>query len=156
MEGYTCELCEDEYENPYYNVISCSDRQLSAFVDWIKEQPFAENTTVVLCGDHLTMDAAYSDSVDEDFHRTDFNEIINAAVEAENPHDRVFCALDLFPTTLAALGVEIPGNRLGLGANLFSDEPTLCESMGTEELADQIKQTNNYYNKHFLYGKNKA
>ena len=35
-------------------------------------------------------------------------------------------------------------------------EPTLCESMGTEELADQIKQTNNYYNKHFLYGKNKA
>ena len=156
VEGYTCELCEDEYENPYYNVISCSDRQLSAFVDWIKEQPFAENTTVVLCGDHLTMDAAYSDSVDEDFHRTDFNVIINAAAEAENPHDRVFCALDLFPTTLAALGVEIPGNRLGLGANLFSDEPTLCESMGTEELADQIKQTNNYYNKHFLYGKNKA
>lgn len=52
--------------------------------------------------------------------------------------------------------MEIPGNRLGLGANLFSDEPTLCESMGTEELADQIKQTNNYYNKHFLYGKNKA
>lgn len=48
VEGYTCELCEDEYENPYYNVISCSDRQLSAFVDWIKEQPFAENTTVVL------------------------------------------------------------------------------------------------------------
>ena len=156
VEGYTCELCEDEYENPYYNVISCSNRQLSAFVDWIKEQPFAENTTVVLCGDHLTMDAAYSDSVDEDFHRTDFNVIINAAAEAENPHDRVFCALDLFPTTLAALGVEIPGNRLGLGANLFSDEPTLCESMGTEELADQIKQTNNYYNKHFLYGKNKA
>ena len=33
VEGYTCELCEDEYENPYYNVISCSDRQLSAFVD---------------------------------------------------------------------------------------------------------------------------
>lgn len=61
-----------------------------------------------------------------------------------------------FRRRMAALGVEIPGNRLGLGANLFSDEPTLCESMGTEELADQIKQTNNYYNKHFLYGKNKA
>ena len=63
---------------------------------------------------------------------------------------------DSLPEAMAALGVEIPGNRLGLGANLFSDEPTLCESMGTEELADQIKQTNNYYNKHFLYGKNKA
>ena len=111
VEGYTCELCEDEYENPYYNVISCSDRQLSAFVDWIKEQPFAENTTVVLCGDHLTMDAAYSDSVDEDFHRTDFNVIINAAI---------------------------------------------CESQGTEAVADQIKNTNNYYNKHFRSGKNKA
>ena len=48
------------------------------------------------------------------------------------------------------------GNRLGLGTNLFSEEETLCESMGTEELAEQIKQTNNYYNKHFLYGKNKS
>ena len=156
VEGYTCELCEDTYENPYYNVISCSDRQLSDFVKWIKEQPFADNTTVVLCGDHLTMDAAYSDSVDEDFHRTDYNVIVHPAAEAADPHDRIFCALDLFPTTLAALGVEIPGNRLGLGTNLFSEEATLCESMGTEELAEQIKQTNNYYKKHFLYGKNKS
>ena len=156
VEGYTCELCEDTYENPYYNVISCSDRQLSDFVKWIKEQPFADNTTVVLCGDHLTMDAAYSDSVEEDFHRTDYNVIVHPAAEAADPHDRIFCALDLFPTTLAALGVEIPGNRLGLGTNLFSEEATLCESMGTEELAEQIKQTNNYYNKHFLYGKNKS
>ena len=157
-DGYKCDECDEkQYGDDHYGmVIDCSSSRVSEFIDWIKEQPFYENTTIILSGDHLTMDAAYSDSVDEDFHRTDFNVIINAAVEAENPHDRVFCALDLFPTTLAALGVEIPGNRLGLGANLFSDEPTLCESMGTEELADQIKQTNNYYNKHFLYGKNKA
>ena len=102
------------------------------------------------------MDAAYSDSVEEDFHRTDYNVIVHPAAEAADPHDRIFCALDLFPTTLAALGVEIPGNRLGLGTNLFSEEATLCESMGTEELAEQIKQTNNYYKKHFLYGKNKS
>lgn len=151
VQGYVCELCEEQYENQYYNVIACADRQLAEFVDWVKEQPFAENTTIILCGDHLTMDAEYSDSVDEEFPRNIYQVIINPAKEAPDPHNRIFSALDMFPTTLGALGVEIPGERLGLGTNLFSTEQTLSESMGVEELGDQIKQTNKYYNRHFLY-----
>ena len=151
VDGYTCDLCQDQYEEPYYNVISCADRQLSEFVRWVKEQPFGENTTIILCGDHLTMDARYSESVDEDFSRSLYQVIVNPAAEPEKTTDREFCALDLFPTTLAALGAEIPGERLGLGTNLFSGEETLCEQMGSEELADQIKKVSKYYNRHFLY-----
>ncbi len=151
--GYVCGLCGDEYEDQYHNVIACSDRQLADFVSWVKEQPWYENTTIILCGDHLTMDAGYADSVDEDFPRTVFQVIVNPAAAAKKTEDRLFCALDMFPTTLAAMGVEIPGDRLGLGANLFSQEPTLCETMGTEELADQIKKTSHYYNRNFLFAK---
>ena len=97
------------------------------------------------------MDARYSESVDEDFSRSLYQVIVNPAAEPEKTTDRVFCALDLFPTTLAALGAEIPGERLGLGTNLFSGEETLCEQMGAEELADQIKKVSKYYNRHFLY-----
>jgi phosphoglycerol transferase len=45
----------------------------------------------------------------------------------------------MFPTTLAALGVEIPGNRLGLGTNLFSTEPTLIERFGLEFMTRELE-----------------
>lgn len=64
---------------------------------------------------------------------------------------RVFTTLDWFPTTLASLGVDIPGERLGLGTNLFSGQQTLAESMGLEALDDELKKVSSYYNKHFLY-----
>lgn len=156
VSGYQCELCGDKYEDPYHNVIACADRQLAEFVEWIKKQPWYDNTTVVLCGDHLTMDTQYSESVDKEFPRSIFQVIVNPAVEAQKAEDRLFCALDFFPTTLAALGAEIPGDRLGLGTNLFSEKTTLCESMGTEELGKKIKQTSRYYNRHFLFEKKKS
>ncbi|MDO4454781.1 MAG: LTA synthase family protein [Eubacteriales bacterium] len=155
VEGYVCEKCGDAYDEQYYNVIACADSQLSQFVEWVKEQPWYENTTIILCGDHLTMDARYADSVDEDFNRSIFQVIVNPAVEPKKTEDRLYSALDMFPTTLAALGAEIEGEYLGLGVNLFSDQPTLCEKMGTEELADQIKQTSRYYNNNFLFAKPK-
>ena len=40
-----------------------------------------------------------------------------------------FSQFDMFPTTLAALGVKIEGNKLGLGVNLFSlnKRGSLCQ-----------------------------
>lgn len=46
--------------------------------------------------------------------------------------------MDDFPTTLAALGVQIEGDRLGLGTNLFSEVPTLLEKYGMEELSIEL------------------
>jgi phosphoglycerol transferase len=45
--------------------------------------------------------------------------------------NRLFSAVDMFPTTLAALGVEIPGDRLGIGTNLFSEQPTIMKNLDT-------------------------
>lgn len=35
--------------------------------------------------------------------------------------------MDLFPTTLVAMGAKFKGDRLGIGTNLFSDKKTLTE-----------------------------
>ena len=51
---------------------------------------------------------------------------------------REYDTFDMFPTTLAALNVEIPGNRLGLGVNLYSDEKTLIEELGLENAEMQL------------------
>lgn len=150
--GYVCEYCGSEHEEQYENVISCSSKQVEEFVDWIQDQPFYEDTTIVIVGDHPSMDNGYFDrNVDEDTERRMYNCIINPAEEVDEDvtKNREFCTLDLFPTTLAALGCEIEGERLGLGTNLFSGVETLIEEMGYERFNDQLSQRSDYYAEEF-------
>ena len=131
-DGYVCRLCKDEFgENQYANVIACSSRQVAAFVDWIRKQDFFENTTVILAGDHTTMDKDFCAEIDSSYRRKAYVAYINAAAKPADPaKTRTYATLDAFPTTLAALGVQIEGNRLGLGTNLFSEKETLSEKYG--------------------------
>lgn len=142
-DGYFCEQCEDLFgENVYADVMACSSRQVAEFVAWVQEQDFYENTTIVLAGDHQTMDADFCEDVDLDYVRKTYVNFINSVVEAESEEYREYTTLDLFPTTLAALGVEIEGNRLGLGTNLFSGEETLTERFGISYVrAELLKRT---------------
>lgn len=150
-DGYNCELCRDIYEEPYDNVISCASRQVENFINWITKQDFYENTTVIICGDHLSMDYQYiKKNVSDNYDRRVYNCFINSAVAGKNYNNRTFTSLDLFPTTLAAMGCEIKGNRLGLGTNLFSDLPTLAEKMGYEEFDRELLFSSNYYIKKFM------
>lgn len=83
-----------------------------------------------------------------DYQRRTYTAYIHAAAEpAMKAQARTYSSLDTFPTTLAALGVEIEGNRLGLGANLFSGEPTLTEVYGKDFLAKEIPRRNTFLQK---------
>lgn len=141
-DGYVCRLCSDEFgADQYSNVMACSSRQVADFVAWIQAQPFYENTTIVLCGDHITMDADYCKKVSGSYPRRVYTAIINPAAEVREPaRYREYTTFDLFPTTLAALGVEIKGERLGLGTNLFSPKETLLERDGFEKMDAELKR----------------
>lgn len=141
-DGYVCRLCSDEFgADQYSNVMACSSRQTADFVAWVQAQPFYENTTIVLCGDHVTMDADYCERVSGSYPRRVYTTIINPAAGVEEPaRYREYATFDLFPTTLAALGVEIPGERLGLGTNLFSRRETLLERDGFEKMDAELKR----------------
>ena len=86
-------------------------------------------------------------------NRKVYNTIINSAVEPVKEKNRQFVTMDMFPTTLAAMGVEIEGNRLGLGTNLFSDEETVAEKYGYEEMFAEMNKNSEFYNRNFLYSK---
>lgn len=135
-DGYVCPLCDKNYEGSQYSmVMSCSSKQVSAFIGWIKAQPFYENTTVVLTGDHITMNVDYCTDIDPDYQRKTYTVILNPDPSAkEAGYRRSYSTMDLFPTTLAALGAEIEGDRLGLGTNLYSEKATYVETFGFEEL----------------------
>ena len=149
-DGYVCEQCQNEFgDNQYANVMACSSRQVDAFVKWIQQQPFYENTTIVISGDHLTMDSDFCNDVSEDYERSVYNVFINLPegldTSFEKTHNREFATLDMFPTTLAAMGVTIEGDRIALGVNLFSDEQTLTEQYGRKGLDKELMKKSKFY-----------
>ena len=139
--GYVCDLCSDEFgDDQYANVMACSSRQVAAFVEWIKEQDFYDNTTIVITGDHPTMNGDFTSAADKDYVRKTYTAIINSPTEKECDETRLFSTMDLFPTTLAAIGAKIEGNALGLGVNLYSDRQTLLEEYGLEEVKSELNK----------------
>ena len=149
-DGCPCRLCEDVYDTPYANVLACSSRQVADFISWIQDQPFYENTTIVISGDHLTMDGGFMEDINPEYKRSIYNCIIHAACEPVREKNRQFGTIDLFPTTLAALGVKIDGDRLALGTNLFSDRETLTEQFGYEFLTEELQKQSDFYDSEFL------
>ena len=148
--GYTCDLCGSEYEESYENAISCSSRQVLEFVQWLQQQDFYENTTVVITGDHFSMDAGYFNrNVEDGYVRHGYNCFLNTPATAARLKNRKFSALDMFPTTLAAMGCTIEGDRLGLGTNLFSATPTLIEKQGYVTFWNELAKASDYYNRFY-------
>lgn len=151
-DGYLCDLCEDTYEDRQYsNVLACASSQVSEFVHWIQEQDFYENTTIVLVGDHLCMDETYFTDMVDNYDRKIIATWINSPVSRKEIGTRQYSQLDMFPTTLATLGCQIEGNRLGLGVNLYSEEPTLIEELGTEILSVELSRRSKYYSRKLMY-----
>lgn len=152
--GYICDLCENKYDTTYGNAVACADRQVYDFVQWIKKQDFYEDTTIIIAGDHTSMvdtGSKFWKSLSNDYQRTVYNAIINpqCAYKKKVTTKRKFSTMDMFPTTLAALGVEIDGNKLGLGTNLFSGEETLREELGANYINKELKRNDKMYNQFY-------
>ena len=145
-DGYVCNLCGDTFgDNQYANVMACSSKQIGAFVEWIQKQDFYENTTIVICGDHPTMDTDFCKDVPKTYQRRTFTTIINGAAEPVNPDwERLYSTMDMYPTTLASLGATIKGNRLGLGTDLYSLKETILEKYGVEACTTELDKPSKF------------
>ena len=144
-DGYRDTSCKDIYDDPYLTAIYCSSEKLGEFISWIKKQDFYENTTVILVGDHLSMNTYSFDNINPNYTRGVYNVFINSAVDTDCNKNRIFTTFDYYPTTLAALGVKIDGERLGLGTNLFSCKETLSEEYGNDYIDERLREKSLYY-----------
>lgn len=145
-DGYVCRLCKDEFgDNQYANVMACSSRQVTDFINWLSQQDYYKDTTVVLTGDHTTMDTDFCKDVEKEYQRKTYTAFVNSAVEAENPDvGRLYSTQDTFPTVLAAMGVRIEGDRLALGTNLFSSRQTLTEEFGKDTVSGEVSRRSSF------------
>lgn len=149
-DGYLSPKAEKKFDKPYANAIFYSQKEATKFIRWIQQQDFYENTTIVITGDHLSMDQNFFKSYDPKFRRTVVNIFLNAGAEPVQTTGRQYAPFDFFPTILASMGVKIEGERLGLGTNLFSAEKTLIERSTLEEVNKQLNERSNFYNDEFI------
>ena len=150
------EVCRRQYSvdkndfNHFKDVYACADKQLGEFIDWIKQQDFYENTTLVVIGDHLTMNEGIFNS---SMKRRIFNLFLNTDTVAEKTTGRVFTSFDIYPTIVESLGYKIEGGRLALGTSLFSGVPTLAEEGITPDIMSiEVKKQSKVYDE-LLFGK---
>lgn len=138
-DGFLEPDAEQRFDKQYSNVIFDSQKKMTQFIRWVQEQPFAQNTTIVVTGDHLSMDKNFFADWDPDYERTTFNLFLNTAFGEQDfaVTGRDYASYDYMPTILASLGVKIEGNRLGLGTNLASSTPTLMERDGVETVDEE-------------------
>ncbi len=150
VDGWICDECGNEYPERLANVVACADRLAFKFIEWCKEQPWYEDTVIVIQGDHPRMDKSLVDGV-ERYDRTVYNCFVNAAVNPDHERkiNREFTTMDMYPTILGAMGFTMPGNRLGLGTNLFSDTPTLAEQLGFDYVNDETAKYSSYFIREF-------
>lgn len=150
VDGYICENCKSTYYHQLGNVLECTDNQVYDFILWCQQQEFYENTVIVISGDHYRMDSSLVAEASELRMRRLYNCIINSTQPTKlGTTNRLFTSLDLFPTTLSAMGFQIEGERLGLGTNLFSDVPTLSEELGIEEFKNGLGKYSDFYIENF-------
>ena len=133
-------------------------KMVASFLEWLKKQPFYQNTVIIVVGDHCNMKHTDFKNIEKtDFRymgnmtRKVYNAFINTGITPKKQFNRRFSTFDIFPTLLASMGVKIEGNRLGLGTNLFSDEKTLFEIYDPEYAFSELKKKSNWYNKNLLY-----
>ncbi|WP_315601374.1 LTA synthase family protein [Treponema socranskii] len=153
-DGYKCPLCPDIDKRQVMNVIRCADKQVSSLIDWMKDEPWWDNTTVVIMGDHNFLTAPHNNFIAaESPVRTANTErrwldlIVNSALAPSQSvqKNRHFAPYDMFPTMLESIGCTIEGRALGFGRSLYSGEKTLVEEFGAEKInAELMKRTEQY------------
>lgn len=140
----TCKRTNSSVE--FEDIVSCSDDQISDFIDFIKTTKVYPNTAIVVIGDHLARRNPLYDTLEKSENRFIFNRFVNINLPVST--ERSFSMLDLGATLLEMLGFVLPQKGLGLGRSLLSSqEPTLIEKYGIEHIHGEILKNSAFYKK---------
>lgn len=136
--------------NAHRDVAVCTDIMAADFINWLKEQDFYDNTTVVVIGDHTRTGG--NELYLKQKNRHIFNMILNSAT-TQNVHPQAWTTVDLPATVLEALGVKFSG-KFGLGYSLFEAESTLYTKYGASfdtELQKMAEEYNEFNRSRYVF-----
>lgn len=141
--------------NDYRDSVWQADAMVKDFVEWIKEQPFAEKTTIVIMGDHLSSGIGSiigKNTMPQYRERGIVLVIINPNGERTDiDTSRVFATWDIPATIFDALGFVLPEERFGLGTSLFSKQPNLLQRDGITKYSTMIEKRSRLYDEYYYW-----
>lgn len=146
------DYCKKKFGD-FRDQVVCSSEQMADFLMWFEKQKNAQNTVVLIIGDHLAMEAKANQMM---AGYNDKREIFNLFFAGKGivfDKNRQFSGLDIMPTLLDALGVQWGSRRLGLGVSLLSAEENLLEKIGLEKLNHELMRYSTIYDT-FLFEDN--
>lgn len=150
-EGYVEKKYKKIFNNKYLDALYYSSIEIKNFIQWLKNQQFYKDTTIIISGTCLNIYENVKNSNSNKYNRTIYNLFINSKATPIAHKNRIFTQLDMLPSTIASLGAKIDGDRLGLGTNLFSNKKTLAEKFGTDFLKTELEKESLFYNFKLLY-----
>ena len=161
-DGYLDDSCRialtkigfDKIENNIYPaVLRCASMQLDSLLNWMRKQPWFDRTVIFVMGDHANRNLSPKAGVpqSDSLYWTSF--VINSAVRNYR-YGRAYSSLDMFPTILESMGLELSERAIGLGISLYADNPTLVEIYGRKVLDSLLRERSIQYDE-LLMGKKK-
>ncbi|EAY05417.1 hypothetical protein TVAG_197180 [Trichomonas vaginalis G3] len=148
--GFRCKYC-NKSRNAMIDTNMCNDQQIYDLLNWLKEQPYYNETTILLVGDHAAMNWFIAERADSmHYKRRAILTIINSVVKPKSRVHTHLTMFDIFPTLLAASGVKIQGDKLALGVNLMSDEKTVLDKYSEQFLNDISRSQSKWYIRNVL------
>jgi phosphoglycerol transferase len=116
--GFTSPECHGRGHTDFSGIVSCSAEQITEFIEYARDNGYLENTVVVVIGDHLAVPNPLHDTLLQAPRRGMFNLFIGDQVR---PNTDEILPFDLFPTLVELTGVQVSGDRLGLGYSAVGD-----------------------------------
>lgn len=136
-------LCQSK-DYSYQSAILCADKIISDFVNFVQKSKFKDNTTIVILGDHLSMER---DFFPPQTNRAIYNAFINAKftrpATKEVIKNRILSHFDIAPLILDAVGVKTPA--FGLGRNPLYQQTLLESTFSLDEFNEKLSQRNRLY-----------
>jgi len=158
------DLAQDGARHSFEEVLQTNSKLFYQFVEWIRQQPFGKNTTIVLLGDHLAMgNPLYKKlmqipmlpSSSSSPKGTSFRTIYNCFINPVYFPDKVDCkkyfsSFDMAPTLLEVMGARWKNHRFGIGTSILSDEANVFSRYTPEQFNREILKHSSLYRKLFL------
>lgn len=130
--GFMSKLCRDQGARDFEDIVECTSHQLADFVKFLSDNDYLKDTNIVILGDHLAAPNPVFDKLKHVAGRRIFNQFISDRPPAKNTE--VVIPFDFFPTLLEFTGIQITGDRLGLGYSGFFESEAMRPEQRLEEL----------------------
>ena len=132
------------FNQNYFGVISCADKIISDFVNFVQNSKFGRNTTIIILGDHLSMEnKIFTPSAKRFIYNAFINAKFSQKATFERTKNRVLSHFDITPLLLDSIGIRT--EAFGLGRNPLFTKTLLESEFSLDNFNEILMQRNKIY-----------